>query len=202
MKLRGVKVGIALTGSHCTLGKVITQIEKIISEGGEVSTIVSPAIDFTDTRFGEATMWKKQLVQITGNRIINTITGAEPIGPENVLDIVVIAPCTGNTMAKLANGITDTPVLMAAKAQLRNEKPLILGISTNDGLGINAKNLGTLLNSKNIYIIPFRQDSPHNKPNSIVSNMDLLIPSINASLKGKQLQPVLLGYESEEFNIS
>lgn len=193
MKLKGIKIGIALTGSHCTIDTVVEQIKYIVQEGGEVYTIISPAVDDTDTRFGEAAILKKKLLQITNNKIINTIAGAEPIGPQSFLDIIVIAPCSGNTMAKLANGITDTPVLMAAKAQLRNEKPVLLGISTNDGLGINAKNLGVILNSKNIFVVPFRQDNPMKKPNSIISCMDLLIPSIIAVLEKKQLQPILLG---------
>ncbi len=202
MKLEGVKIGIALTGSHCSLDKVFPQIKKMTSEGAKVAAIISPAIDHTDTRFGESTIWKKKIVQLTGEKILNTITGAEPVGPKNLFDVIIIAPCTGNTMAKLANAITDTAVLMAAKAQLRNRKPLLLGISTNDALGINAKNLGILLNSKNIFFIPFRQDSPYHKSNSVVAAMDLMIPAVEAALENRQLQPVLLGYKEDDFKIS
>ncbi len=201
MRLKGVKVGVAFTGSHCTLEKVIPQVEKIIQEGGQVAALISPAVDHTDTRFGEASMWKQRLVQVTGNKLINSISGAEPVGPKKLFDVIVLAPCTGNTLAKLALGITDTAVLMAAKAQLRNERPVILGISTNDGLGLNAKNIGVLLNAKNIYMIPFRQDNPYSKPNSLVADMNLMIPSIEAALQGKQLQPLLLGPETEEFTM-
>lgn len=201
MRLEGVSVAVALTGSHCTLEKVLPEIEKIILEGGQVSAVISPSVDHTDTRFGESAMWKHRLVQVTGNKLIHSISGAEPVGPKKLFDVVVIAPCTGNTLAKLALGITDTAVLMAAKAQLRNQRPVILGISTNDGLGLNAKNIGILLNTKNVYMVPFRQDNPYSKPNSLVADMDLIIPSIEAALEGKQLQPLLLGPSSEEFTL-
>ena len=201
VRLKGVKVGVALTGSHCTLEKVLPQVEKIIAEGGLVSAIISPSVDHTDTRFGESTTWKQRLVQITGNKLINSISGAEPVGPQKFFDALVVAPCTGNTLAKLAVGVTDTAVLMAAKAQLRNQKPVILGISTNDGLGLNARNIGTLLNTKNLYLIPFRQDNPYSKPNSLVADMSLIIASIEAALEGKQVQPLLLGPSAEEFTL-
>jgi len=201
VRLNGIRVGMALTGSHCTLEKVLPQMEKIIGEGGQVSAIISPSVDHTDTRFGESTTWKQRLVQVTGSKLINSITGAEPVGPKKLFHVVVVAPCTGNTLAKLATGITDTAVLMAAKAQLRNQLPVILGISTNDGLGLNAKNIGILLNTKNMYMIPFRQDNPYSKPNSLVAEMDLMLPAIEAALKGKQLQPLLLGPKSSEFTI-
>lgn len=201
MRLKGINVGVALTGSHCTLDQVLPQIEKIIAEGGLVSAIISPSVDHTDTRFGESSAWKQRLVQITGNRLINSIPGAEPVGPKKLFDVLVVAPCSGNTLAKLASGITDTAVLMAAKAQLRNQRPVILGISTNDGLGLNARNIGTLLITKNLYMVPYRQDNPYSKPNSLVAEMDLMIPVIEAALQGKQFQPLLLGPKSEEFTI-
>ena len=145
----------------------------------------------TDTRFGKAKEWYEKFKNASENEIITSIVEAEPIGPKNYLDCVVIAPCTGNTLGKLANGITDGPVLMAAKAHLRNLKPVVIGISTNDGLSNNAKNIGLLLNAKNIYFIPFGQDDPINKPNSLVANMKLLSETIVAALEGKQLQPIL-----------
>jgi len=146
----------------------------------------------TDTRFGKAQDFIKELEQITGNPLINSIDTAEPIGPKALLDILVIAPCTGNTLGKLANGITDTCVTMAAKAHLRNGRPVVIAVSTNDGLGANAKNIGLLLNTKNIYFVPFGQDDPQKKCNSEVAHMDMIIPTIENALQGKQIQPVLV----------
>ena len=192
MNLHGVKIGFALTGSHCTIGEVLPQIEKLVKAGTQVFPIISPAVNNVSTRFGEAKDIKDRLKKITGNRIIKSIVDAEPIGPQKMFDIIVIAPCTGNTLAKLANGITDTPVLMSAKAQLRNQRPVVLAISTNDGLGLNAKNLGILLATKNIFIVPFGQDDPLQKPTSLVSRLDLLLPTIEKALKREQIQPILL----------
>ncbi len=192
MRLKGIRIGFALTGSHCTLDEIMPKIQELVNEGAEVFPIVSYAVDKIDTRFGTAQKWRDLLKQITGKEPINTVSGAEPVGPKQLVDVVIIAPCTGNTMAKLANGITDTPVLMAAKAHLRNQKPVILGISTNDGLGMNAKNLGLLLNTKNVYMVPFGQDSPTGKPNSLKSRMDLIIDTIEQALQGKQIQPILV----------
>jgi dipicolinate synthase subunit B len=192
LNLQGVKIGFALTGSHCTIGEVLPQIEKLVKAGTQVFPIISPAVNNVSTRFGEAKDIKDRLKKITGNRIIKSIVDAEPIGPQKMFDIIVIAPCTGNTLAKLANGITDTPVLMAAKAQLRNQRPVVLAISTNDGLGLNAKNLGLLLATKNIFIVPFGQDDPLQKPTSLVSRLDLLLPTIEKALKREQIQPILL----------
>jgi dipicolinate synthase subunit B len=199
LRLRGKKIGFALTGSHCTLEKTIPEIEKLLAEGAEIFPVISPSVDLTDTRFGDATEWKTRLVKITGRKIINSISGAEPLGPKGMLDAFVIAPCTGNTLAKLANGITDTAVLMGGKAQLRNQKPVILAVSTNDGLGFNAKNIGIMLSTKNVYMVPFGQDSPFTKPNSLVAKMDVLLPTVLAALEGKQLQPVLINLAPEEF---
>lgn len=139
MLLEGVKVGFALTGSFCTFSKIIPEVEKLMGEGAEVFPIISESVEKYDTRFGTATDWKSKLKVITGKEIISTIVGAEPIGPKGYLDVLVVAPCTGNTLAKIANAITDTPVTMACKAHMRNQKPLIIAISTNDGLGANAK---------------------------------------------------------------
>lgn len=192
MRLKGVNIGFALTGSHCTLDEILPRIQELVDEGANVYPIVSYAVDTLDTRFGTAEKWRSSLKDITGKEPINTIAGAEPVGPQKLVDVVVIAPCTGNTMAKLANGVTDTPVLMAAKAHLRNLRPLVLAISTNDGLGMNAKNLGLLLNTKNVYMVPFGQDSPNGKPNSLKSKMDLIIYAVEHALQGKQLQPILV----------
>lgn len=195
MRLMGKKIGIALTGSHCTLEKVMEEIEKLIrEEGADIYPIISDSVNTTDTRFGTAAHWKGTLEKITNKKVITSIAEAEPIGPKKLLDALVIAPCTGNTMAKLAHGITDSTVLMAAKATLRNQKPVILAISTNDGLGFGACNLGILLNTKNIYLVPFGQDNPLGKNNSLVAHMDKIADTVLASLEGRQIQPVLLPY--------
>jgi len=193
VKLKNKKVGFAITGSHCTLEKVIKEIENLIREGAEVLPIVSPAISQSDTKFGSAQEWLDKLEVITGHKPIATIVEAEPIGPKKLIDVLVVAPCTGNTMAKLANGITDTSVLMAVKAHLRNQKPVVIGIATNDGLGANARNLGVILNMKNVYLVPFGQDNPVEKKNSLVANWDLLLETTTLALKGKQIQPLLIG---------
>lgn len=198
MRLKGKKIGFALTGSHCTLEKVFPELEKLLEEGAEVYPLISSSVDQTNSRFGEATEWKTQLVKRTGQKIITSILAAEPLGPKMMLDAYIIAPCTGNTLAKLANGITDTAVLMGAKAQLRNQKPVILAISTNDGLGLNAKNIGTLLCTKYIYLVPFGQDSPFSKPNSLIAKIELLLPTLIAALEGRQLQPMLINLSHEE----
>ncbi len=195
MKIKGLKLGFAITGSFCTFSKVIPQIERLVKEGCQVYPIFSPSALTTDNRFNKAKEFKDTIIAITGNEPISTITEAEPIGPKSTLDVLIIAPCTGNTLAKLSNGITDTPVLMAAKAQLRNQKPLILAISTNDGLSINARNIGLILNTKNIFLVPFGQDNPLNKANSLVSHMNLIVDTINLSLVGKQIQPILKEYK-------
>lgn len=192
MFLKGVKVGFALTGSFCTIEKIIPVIEEIVNEGAEVYPIISEAVEKFDTRFGNSRDWKEKLKSITGKEIISTIIEAEPIGPKAFLDILVVAPCTGNTISKIANAITDTSVTMACKAHLRNQRPLIISLSTNDGLGNNAKNIGSVLNMKNIYFVPFGQDDPIKKCNSLVSKTDMIIPTILEALQGKQLQPLLI----------
>jgi len=194
VRLKGRRIGFALTGSFCTLKEVVGHIAKLIEEGAEVVPIVSREVATTDTRFGKAADWKRLLEDLTGNAVIDTIVAAEPIGPKKLLDLLVVAPCTGNTLAKLANAITDGPVLMAIKAQLRNQRPVVLAISTNDGLGMNARNLGVLLNAKNIYMVPFGQDNPKEKPNSLVARMDLLLDTILYALEGKQIQPIVISY--------
>ena len=191
MEVKGKKIGVALTGSFCTYQKVFQELEKLVEEGAVVQTIFSQAAQNIDSRFGKAEDFLKEAERITGRPPMLTIAQAEPIGPGSLLDLLIILPCTGNTIAKLANGITDTPVLMAAKAHLRNEKPLLLSISTNDALGMNMKNIGLLLNAKHIYFIPFGQDNPQKKPNSMIAHTQLLIPAAQAGLDGKQFQPIL-----------
>ncbi|MBD5137491.1 MAG: dipicolinate synthase subunit B [Lachnospiraceae bacterium] len=194
MLLEGKKIGIAITGSFCTFENILKEIELLVKEEkAEVYTIFSEMSKNTDTRFGAADKFFANIEKITGNKPITTIVGAEPIGPNPFLDVLAIFPCTGNTMAKLANGITDTPVLMAAKAHLRNEKPLVISISTNDALGMNMKNIGELMNVKNIFFVPFGQDNHIKKPNSMIARTEMLVPVIEAALEKKQYQPVIMG---------
>ena len=186
-------VGFALCGSFCTFKKVIPQIKKLVNDGYRVIPIMSYNAYTTDTRFGKAQDFNDEIEQICGEKIIYTISGAEPIGPKELLDVLVIAPCTGNTLGKLANGISDTSVTLATKAHLRNQRPVIIGVSTNDALGTSAKNIGTLMNSKNIYFVPMRQDDHINKPNSIVADFDYILDTVREVLAtNQQPQPILL----------
>ena len=189
--LEDKKIGVALTGSHCTMDSIFPQLERMIVAGAQLFPILSPSVEQTDSRFGTAAAVREEIEQICGRKVWRTIVDVEPIGPQKLLHLLLIAPCSGNTMAKLAQGIVDTAVLMAAKAHLRNARPLLLSISTNDGLGLNAVNLGRLLAVKNIFVVPFVQDNPAEKPNSLVSKTELIIPAARAALEGKQLQPVL-----------
>lgn len=191
MELQGKKIGVAFTGSFCTYERVFIELKNLVQEGAQVQTIFSSAAQSIDSRFGNAEDFVKEAEKITGIAPMLTIAQAEPIGPKGLLDLLVILPCTGNTIAKLANGITDTPVLMAAKAHLRNEKPLLLSISTNDALGMNMKNIGLLLNAKHVYFVPFGQDNAEKKPNSMIAHTELLVPAAKAALGGKQYQPVI-----------
>lgn len=190
--LKDKRIGVALTGSHCTIEAILPQLEKMARAGANLFPILSPAVQQTDTRFGTAAALRQKIEQITGRRPWISIVEVEPIGPRKLLDLLLVVPCSGNTMAKLANGIVDTAVLMAAKAQLRNGLPLLLSISTNDGLGLNARNLARLLNVNNIYLVPFGQDSPEEKPNSLVAKTELILPAAEAALSGRQLQPLLV----------
>ncbi len=191
MSLQGKTIGVALTGSFCTYENAFRELKRLVDEGALVQTIFSDAAQTTNSRFGRAETFLERAETITGVKPICTIPDAEPIGPGSLLDILVILPCTGSTLARLAAGITDTPVLMAAKAHLRNNKPLLLSISTNDALGANMKNIGLLLNTKHIYFVPFGQDNPVKKPNSMIAHTKLLIPSIEAALEERQYQPVI-----------
>lgn len=186
-------VGFAFCGSYCTFDKAMETLEKVHGQYGDVYPIVSERSAATDTRFGAAHDFMREMQRICDRRVISTIKDAEPIGPKKLLDVMVICPCTGNTLAKLAAGITDSSVTMAAKAHLRNAKPLVIAVSTNDGLSANAKNLGILLEKKYVYFVPFRQDDPVKKPASLVSDFTLVPAAIEAALQGRQLQPILLG---------
>ncbi|GAB7388274.1 dipicolinate synthase subunit B [Bacillaceae bacterium] len=192
MKVKGKTIGFGLTGSHCTYDEVLPQMQRLVEEGATVVPVVSYTVQTTDTRFGNAQDWLKKICDITGQEIIKTIPEAEPVGPSKRFDLMVIAPCTGNTTSKLANAMTESPVLMAAKATLRNLRPVVVAISTNDGLGLNAANIAKLLAAKNVYFVPFGQDAPEKKPNSLVARMELILETCEAALEGKQLQPLLV----------
>ena len=192
MNLAGLNIGVGLTGSFCTFAAVIKEIEHLVNEHVNVIPIFSFHAQTINTRFGKACDFIDQIQTITGNSVIRTIEDAEPLGPKNKMDLMVIAPCTGNTLAKLANGITDTPVLMAAKGHLRNLKPLVISLATNDALGANLKNIGMVMNSKNIYCVPFHQDEFQKKPNSMIAKTELILPTIEAALNRVQIEPVIV----------
>ncbi len=181
-------VGFAMCGSFCTFKKVIPQMKALVSLGYKVIPIMSQTAYTTDTRFGKAKDFIDEIEAICNEKIIYTISGAEPIGPKKLLDILVIAPCTGNTLGKMANGITDTSVTLAAKAHLRNSRPVLVAVSTNDALGASAKNIGLLMNSKNVYFLPMSQDDPCDKPNSIVADFTKIPQSVQY-ITEKHIQP-------------
>ncbi len=190
--LKGKRIGFAICGSFCTFSKAFTQLERLIAEGAEVTAIMSFNAASLDTRFGKAADHIAYLEKVTGKSVIKTIEDAEPIGPRKMFDALLIAPCTGNTMAKLAAGIIDTPVTMAAKSHIRNASPLIIAPSTNDGLAAAAKNIGALLNYKSVYFVPFGQDDPQKKPRSLSADFGLIPEAVTAALSGIQLQSVLV----------
>ena len=186
-----IRLGFAMCGSFCTFKLVLEELERLAKDY-DITPIMSQGAAFTDTRFGKAEDFRRRVAEICGREPITTIADAEPIGPRALLDVLVIEPCTGNTIGKLANGITDTPVTMAAKAHLRNGRPLVLAVSTNDALGASARNIGTLMNAKNIFFVPMRQDSPRGKPASLVADFSETAAAIKSALEGRQTQPLLL----------
>ncbi len=190
--MNNLRIGYALTGSFCTLEEALKEMQTLKDAGAIITPIVSFAVANTDTRFGTAKYFHDRMAEITGREPIATIEDAEPIGPKKLLDVLVISPCTGNTLAKLANAVTDTPVTMAAKGHLRNKRPVVIAISTNDGLSANAKNLGMLLNTRNVYFVPFGQDNPVHKSNSLIADYTKLLPTIEQAALGEQIQPILL----------
>jgi dipicolinate synthase subunit B len=192
MNLQGKTIGFGLTGSHCTFEEVMPEMKKLKDAGARVIPIVTHTLLTTDTKFGKSEDWVAQIKEITGEEIIDSMVKAEPLGPSKLLDVMLIAPMTGNSTSKLANALTDSPVLMAAKAQMRNQRPLVLAISTNDGLGLNAANVAKLMPVKNIYFVPFGQDAPDKKPNSLVARMELIKETCEAALDEKQLQPMVV----------
>lgn len=189
--MKNINIGFALTGSFCTFEKAVKQIEIFKAMGANVIPIMSHNAYNTDTRFGEARDFIDKIESITGNKIISTIKDAEPIGPKNMTDLMIVLPCTGNTIAKLAMGIYDTPVTLAVKSHLRNQKPVLIGVSSNDSLSASAKNIGALINYKHYYFIPMRQDDPVKKPFSIVCDFDRAYESALLALKGMQIEPII-----------
>ena len=191
MELKNKTIGFALTGSFCTLDKVVKQIEILVDMGAEVIPIATRSVLDHDTRFGKASDWVDKIENITGKKIWDNITQTEPIGPKSLLDVLIVAPCTGNTLAKLSTGVTDNAVTLAVKAQLRNAKPVIIAVSTNDGLSNNAKNIGILQSKRDIYFVPYTQDDPVKKVNSLVAEMTSIPKTIEYALEQKQIQPLL-----------
>ncbi|AOH54338.1 MULTISPECIES: dipicolinate synthase subunit B [Bacillaceae] len=192
MSLQGKRIGFGLTGSHCTYDEVFPEIEKLVNEGAEVIPIVTSTVQNTETRFGKGDDWVERIEKLTGNRVVDTIVKAEPLGPKLPLDCMVIAPLTGNSMSKMANALTDSPVLMAAKATMRNHRPVVVAISTNDALGLNGVNLMRLMAAKDIYFVPYGQDNPIGKPSSMVARMSMIRDTIISALEREQIQPVIV----------
>lgn len=192
------KIGFAITSSFCTIKEVLPQIKLLTEMGYDVIPITSSQVISENTRFGLGKDIENALELLTSHKVVSTIIEAEKFGPKEKLDALIVAPATGNFIAKMANGIIDTPVVMSAKATLRNNSPIIIGISTNDGLGINGTNVMKLINTKNIYFIPFGQDNYKSKPNSLVAHFDLLIPTLEEALENKQIQPVLKQYTKKQ----
>lgn len=192
MKLEGKKIGYAFTGSFCTFRKSIEALKRLIENGAIVTPIMSFNSYYMDTKFGKSDDFIKEIEELTGNKVIHTIQDAEPIGPKKLFDALIIAPCSGNTVSKLANDIIDTPVTMATKSHLRNERPVVIAISTNNGLAGNAMNFGKLLNMRNYYFVPFKQDNPITKPRSIVFDSSYVVKTLELALEHKQIEPILL----------
>ncbi len=189
------RIGFALCGSFCTFAAVIPQLAALARDGYEIFPIMSQTAYTTDTRFGKAADFNSEIEALCSKSIMHRLTDVEPIGPKKLLDLLIIAPCTGNTLAKLASGISDTPVTLAAKAHLRNERPVLIAPSSNDALAANAKNIGTLLNVRHIYFVPFGQDDPYKKTSSLVADMDMIQPAAEAALQRRQIQPMFIQHD-------
>ncbi len=194
-RLSGVRIGLAMAASHCNLARAVATIEELVSEGAEVTPIVSHSILSVETRFGTPDHWREAITKAANRDMLLSIPDVEPSGPKHWFDVVMVMPCTGNTLAKLANAINDSPVTMAAKAQLRNGRPVLLAITSNDLLGMNAMNLGRLLSSRNIFFVPFGQDDPINKPRSLDAHLELAVDSVEYAVKGEQIQPILVPWK-------
>ena len=188
-----IRVGFAFCGSFCTYDQVMPALERATARYGDVTPIISEKSAETDSRFGPAHEFIREMERICDRRVIDTIPKAEPIGPKKLLDVLIIAPCTGSTLSRLANGMSDTSVTMAAKAMWRNGRPVVVAVSTNDGLAGSAKNIAALLDKKHVFFVPYRQDDPVGKPTSLVADFTLINDTVDAALQGRQLQPLLLG---------
>jgi dipicolinate synthase subunit B len=191
MGLNGVKVGLAIGGSHCNMSRAISTMEELVEAGADLTPIMSGALMRDSTRFGTPDDWWSEVMRVTGKEPLTSIPEVEPSGPEHWFDVLLVMPCTGNTMAKIANAINDSATTMAVKAQLRNGNPVVLAITTNDALGMNAMNLGRLLACRNIYFVPFGQDNPAYKPRSLDAHLELVIPTLECALRHEQIQPIL-----------
>lgn len=195
MLLKGLKIGYGFTGAYCVFHEVFPQLEALVNEGAEVIPVVSYQVAVTDSRYGNAEDFLRRMKNTCSREAVKTMADAEIYNKQEIpLDIFIISPCTGCSLSKLADGATDTPVLMMAKEMFRNNKPVVLGIATNDGLGINAKNIGILLGTKNVFFIPFGQDNPKDKPLSLISKFEQTVPTVMEALKKEQLQPILEKY--------
>lgn len=193
--LEGKRIGLGITASHCTYDKLLPMIDELKAAGATVVPVITHSVLTAATRFGTGEEWIERIEKATGEKVISTIVGAEPFGPTTPVDCMIIAPMTGNSLSRFANAATDSPVLMGAKATLRNGSPVLIGISTNDALGLNGVNLMKLLNMKNVFFIPFGQDDPHQKPNSLISDFTRLVPAAEAALRKEQIQPLLIIYD-------
>ncbi len=185
-----MKIGLGVTGSFCTFKNLLIALESIVDAGHEVVPVFSFNVSAFDTRFFRAEDFENEIIRLTGKTPIKSIIGAEPMGTSTGVDLMLVAPCTGNSLAKITHGITDTPVTMAVKATLRNNKPVVLSVSSNDALGANARNIGALLNTRNVFFVPFGQDDSTKKPNSLIADTSLILPTIEMAINGKQLQPI------------
>ena len=185
-------IGFAMCGSYCTHRRAVAELEKLVKQGHEILPILSENVASTDTRFGSASDLKRRLFELTGREAISTVVDAEPLGPKIKLDALVICPCTGNTLAKMAQGITDTAVSMAAKAHLRSNRTLVIALASNDALSSNLKNISTMLNRKNVFFVPMEQDDPSGKPHSLVASFELLAPTLEAAMEGRQIQKIFI----------
>lgn len=190
--MKGIIAGFALCGSFCTIADAVKQIFELKKLGMQIIPIMSQIVYSTDNRFNNAKELREEIEEICGEKIIHTVVGAEPIGPKKLLDILIVAPCTGNTLAKLSNGITDTSVTMAVKAHLRNNRPVVIAPATNDALSASAQNIGRLLNVKNIYFVPYGQDDPYKKSTSLIADFTKIPETVKFALEGKQIQPLLI----------
>lgn len=187
-----IRVGFAMTGSFCTFEKALEQLELLSQqEKWDITPILSDNAYRMDTRFGTAQNTIDRMEQLCGKEVLHSIPQVETIGPKGMLDVLVVAPCTSNTLGKIANGINDTPVTMAVKSHIRNDRPVVLALSTNDALAAAARNIGQLMNQRNLYFVPLQQDDPKGKPRSMVADLAQLVPTVEAALEGKQVQPML-----------